>query len=268
MLFSLTIPLGDFHNRQLFSCPFNLLLPFMPSISYFRQMCSSWRWLSPDFSQHWDFMERHSGLQSSDELLWRTSDKNVVRIDLPSGVSVAWKNHSSPRWWRYFYRPSMAWRERRGYQVLSDCRIPCPQIVTCGDIRTAGYLHRCYFATVFAQDYRMGWDMRYGDKHKLPHELRLEFCRQNLAYIARFHQQRFMHGGFRTRNILWKINEQQKLDLLWIDVATARPLTGKKLQQGRQQDLRAFFKSMALPNDDEQKLRQEYEALLQDKSWK
>lgn len=227
----------------------------------FRYVSSSWLWLAPGFERHWEHLRQQAG--SAGQLLWKTSDKNVVRLELPDGSgAVAWKNHSCVRWWRYSFRPSMALRERRGYEVLKACGIPSPDVLACGDVRTCFYLHRCFFVTRFAEDYRMGWEFHGDSECQHPVAWRREFCERNMDYIAQFHRCGYMHGGFRTRNLLWRPKAEGGLDLLWIDVATARPLSGRQLDRARQRDLRAFFKPLGLPPAEEQALRERYDRQL------
>ncbi len=204
---------------------------------------NSWRVSGPGPG----FIERILAAAESDgAVLQRTRHKEVIRITLAEGDFVL-KRYTEKRFFRYFFRPSLALRELRGYRVAAELKLPAAEVVACGDEREGVRLKRAFIVTGFVEGGRAGElfhaDREFGNAAAI----RDAFLRENIARLARLHQGGYLHGGAHPRNFLWSGDTPETLKLVWIDLATMRKQRfGVPLRDG-EREIAFFLSEFKLP---------------------
>lgn len=201
-----------------------------------RRYTSNWNWCKPGQEAVGEYLrglvqDPASWLRQGDTI-WKTRGKEVKLLELPAelgGFRVAVKNYHEKRFWRYFFRPSLAAREAQGYQIVESLGIPCAEVIAYGEVRNGVRLKQAYFITRFLEGTKSMYDFCPRGELAGHNDDMMTLLRQNMKYLATLHKAGFGHGGAHSRNLLWK-GAADQLQTVWIDVATVRrfPMFAKK----------------------------------------
>lgn len=160
-------------------------------------------------------------------IIWQTRHKYVKKLTVsgPEGpLTIIYKHYCEKRFWRYLFRPSLAWREALGYCTAASFGIPTAKILSCGENRSFFRLFDSWIITKFL-DHTQDGNIFVKDTSSDPelHREKLSFCKQNLEYIARLHKAGLVHGGTHPRNFLFQKDPGEKdIKVVWIDLATIK----------------------------------------------
>ena len=163
-------------------------------------------------------------------VIWQTQQKYVLKVSC-GNRSYAYKSYTRIRQKRkYLFRLSPCGLEAKNYQRFQDIGMPMAELAAVGEKRFFCLIRDMFFMTKFAENFNDGRVFGYGGELRRNKELRDEFIRRNLLLLAKCHDSGYLHGGFTPANILWHLREEpdaegNRLDLCWIDVATARKLS-------------------------------------------
>ena len=195
-----------------------------------RRLAGSWQYCRRDFAPVLQRLIREGLLREEgpSEKVWETKNRFVLKVSLGEGRFAAYKRYrkiSRPR--KFMLRPSPCGFEAFNYQFLKDLGIPLPGLLAAGDTREHFRLRTAFIMTEFAEGFRDGRDFVPGGVLAEEKELRGEFIRRNFRFLARCHDAGMVHRGFNPANLLFKVREApdeagNRLDLLWIDVASCR----------------------------------------------
>ena len=183
----------------------------------------SWHFSREDFAPVLEKL--FSGMLKDCPVIYHTRHKECRLLPREiSGLSypVVVKRYYEKRFFRYLFRPSQAYREYCGFKLTSDAGIPAAKVVALGEIRSGVRLKEAFFVTEYLENFRDG------DEFTLPgcdKKMRDEFIRINLRFLAKFHAAGLVHGGFHPRNELFRINDDGVMEVVWIDLATVKPVS-------------------------------------------
>ena len=228
---------------------------FTPSM---RSLAGSWEYFRQDFAPEFERLDREGFLREGgpSEKIWQTKNRFVLKVPLGGGRFAAYKRYrkiSRPR--KFMLRPSPCGFEAYNYQLLGELGIPLPGLLAAGDTREHFRLRTAFIMTEFAEGFRDGRDFLPGGALAREKELRAEFISRNFRLLARCHDACVLHRGFNPANLLYKVRSApdeagNRLDLLWIDVASCRRRPRALVNFLLVHDFRQFFREFDLPEEE------------------
>lgn len=238
--------------------------------------CRSAARITGGFQAAFDYLSKLQPEKDAAEILWRTSHKMVVRFEVPAAVApdqqenyqVVWKVYHEKRFFRYLFRPSLAFREWEGFQLVAACGIPVGKVLAAAEVRRGVRLTRSMFATEFIPCTGDGDDFMLRGCRREDRELAREFVEKNLRLLAKLHRAGLVHGGFTPRNELYILKPESesrpgdRMDVVWIDLATCRKgslFTRKKRQK---KEMEYFLSELRREPEFVEEMRQFYTAAL------
>ena len=233
-------------------------------MSIFSDPLSPWRlplrflypanWCASGFEEALEYLKRHDDLRNEASLLTNSSGKLVWRIPLPDefgGGSVAWKFCEGKTPWRYIINLSHPAREWRNYRAISGLGIPCGEVLAFGEERKYGWkLENSFIVTRFIEGTRNGCDFMPGGPRRDDVAMRKRFCALIAPEIAKMHRHGFYHKALHARNILWRGDTPETMEIFFIDVARCRIRFGFALPWVIRFDLYTPLRDLELPADE------------------
>ena len=140
--------------------------------------------------------------------LRNVSSGKYVYCGKAEGFEFAYKTQQGKKFLRYIFRPSLPYREAKNGRVF----------VPNGKFR---YQHN---------------------------EIRRVFCEKNIDLLVKLHDAGYFHKAFHARNLLFRGDTPENVEVFWIDVARMRK--AKAMAFARMLDLHTFFRDMQLPQDE------------------
>ena len=233
--------------------------------------CRSAELIAEGFKPAFDSLKNFDPEKDADEKLWQTRHKAVVRYTVPSGVlpekenyQVVWKCYREKRFFRYLFRPSLAFREWKGYKTVEATGIPCAKVLAAAENRRGVKLIDSVFVTEMVQCSGDGDDFCPEGRFENDTGLILEFAEKNLRLLAKLHRTKLVHGGFTPRNELYILNNEasdtgkNRLQIVWIDLATCRKVPFFKRKKLQQKDVDCFLSMLKLSPENKDALYQFY----------
>lgn len=218
----------------------------------------SWHWISKDFKEGLKQLEL-SSKNTQGETIWKTAFKDVQLFTIPSEKGeyrIAFKSYREKRFFRYFLRPSLAAREARGFSIAASLDIPVVKVLAFGEERRFLNLETAFFITLFEENTHT---LLFFQEHPEEREKLLALLKENITRLAKFHAAGFIHGGAHPRNFIWKESDEGKLDSIWLDLASVRPIPkGKKKWKYLLTDLSDFTELFKLTQEELDMLLEEY----------
>ena len=233
-------------------------------MSIFSDPLSPWRlplrylypanWCAPGFEDALEYLKQHDELRNEANLLTNSAGKLVWRIPLPDefgGGSVAWKlcEGKIPR--RYIINLSHPAREWRNYQAIARLGVPSGQVLAFGEERKYHWkLENSFIVTRFIEDSSNGCDFMPGGRRRDDRSLRERFCELVAPEIAKMHRRGFFHKALHPRNILYRGDTPETMEIYFIDVARCRIRFGVQLPRVILFDLYTPLNDLKLPADE------------------
>ena len=191
----------------------------------------TWKWDSPSHAALCEFISKSivdpNFWNDGGETIWKTRHKEVKVYQVDEsmgGFRIAIKNYHEKRFWRYFLRPSLALREAIGFNVAKSLGIPAAEVIALGEMRRNLRLYQAYFVTRFEENTNSLLDFMHGHSFERQHAELLALLHQNMLFIAKLHNAGYRHGGAHPRNFIWRKNDDNSTDLIWIDLATVKKM--------------------------------------------
>lgn len=229
-------------------------------LSYF----FSWFWVSDDFKEQFATLRGNvSADAAAGETIWKTRFKDVQLLDMPAsdgeGFRIAFKSYREKRFFRYFFRPSLAAREAIGFEVVKDVGIPVVKVLAYGERRFLGHLIDAFFITRYEENTET---LLFFKENPSEHEMLLSLLKENIKYLAKLHLQGFIHGGAHPRNILWRKQDDGNIESIWLDLASLRSAgKGKNYWKYILTDLSDFTEAFKLTQDELDMIMAEYKSI-------
>ena len=221
----------------------------------------SWKYAVEGFGPALEKILRRRG-DLPGQVIYRTGHKECLLLSgdftgMP--YRVVFKRYRDKRLWQHLLRSSPAYREYCGFALTSAAGIPVAEVLAVGEIRRCGHLVEAFFVTRFEEGAESGFDFQQGERD----EARLdEFVRLNLALLAKLHSAGLIHGGFHPRNELYRIGEDGRMSVVWLDLATVKEAGRRSAEKDRREDLTRFLREFAFPPERERGYREYYAAKL------
>ena len=194
----------------------------MNDLSVTNSYIGSWQSSCADFAPVLDKLL--AGAYRECEVIYQTRHKECRLVTEGfSGLPYAavLKLYREQRFFRYLFRPSMAYREYLGFQRTLKAGVPAARVIALGEMRSGLRLKEAYFVTEYLDGFRDGNEFTQTDSDPV---LREEFIRINLSYLAKLHKAGLVHGGFHPRNELFRLESDGSMTVKWIDLATVLPI--------------------------------------------
>lgn len=229
-------------------------------LSYFH----SWHWLDDDFKTAWKFLNENTlDADPQKETIWQTRFKDVQLLSVPDpgGVNfrIAFKSYREKRFFRYFFRSSLAAREARGFAVVSSLDIPVVKVLAFGERRFCGHLIDAFFVTRYEEGCET---LLFFVEHPEERATLLALLRENIKFLAKLHLAGFTHGGAHPRNFLWRKGADGQLESIWLDLASLRKAGGgRRYWKYILTDLSDFTEVFKLTQDELDMLMAEYKSI-------
>ena len=203
-------------------------------MSIFSDPLSPWRlpcrwlypkdWCAEEFRQGLEFLQRRPELRHDGNKLTDSAGKEVWKVELPAelGGAVAYKFCAGKAPWRYIINLSHPAREWRNYQALYRLGIPAAQVLAYGETRRGLMIQNSFIVTRFIEGTRDGTDFMPGGKRRDDVELRKRFCELVAPHLATLHRHGFFHKALHPRNVLYRGDTPETMEVFLIDVARCR----------------------------------------------
>ena len=212
------------------------------------RLSHSWQWLRTDFAEEFRrLLAAHADRDDSgNEIIWNTRHKYTLKIQTHTGRIVAFKRYRSLRLFPYLYHKTPTAREALNYQRLQLLGLPMAQLLAVGDDRHCFRPQSSFIVTEFAENCSDGRKFYPGGELERETAWRDEFCLRNFRLLAKLHDAGIYHRGFTPANELWRKrpapdSDGNLLDIIWIDVASCRPLPSPMLRKKIPDDLTNFL---------------------------
>ena len=206
------------------------------SMGIFSDPLSPWRqplrflypadWCKPGFEQALAYLKDHPELRCEENLLTNSTGKLVWKIPLPSefgGGAVAWKLCEGKAPNRYIINLSHPAREWRNYQAIERMGIPSGEVLAFGETRKHHWkLEESFIVTRFIENTRNGCDFMPGGSLRGNEAMRRRFCALIAPELAKMHKHGFFHKALHARNVLYRGNSPEEMEIFLIDVARCR----------------------------------------------
>lgn len=190
----------------------------------------SWSWVRSDFAEEFRQISDAGAFRpgGTSMTIWNTRTKFVLRVPSARGFDVAYKSFfriKNPC--RYFCRPSPCAAEAANYVLLTEFGLPLSDLLAVGEIRRGLLPKNAFMVSRFIEGYRNGLDFFQEGIHTGNEAMLKEFCRGQLALLAKLHDRGYVHGGFTPANLLYRQEPGSGMKFCWVDVAECRrsPLT-------------------------------------------
>ena len=224
----------------------------------------SWQWLRSDFAEEFRQLIE-AGADRDDapgsEIIWNTRHKYTLKITTGTGRVIAFKKYRKLRLFPYLYHRTPTAREAQNYQRLQLLGLPMAELLAVGDTRRCFRPESSFIVTEFASGCQDGRAFDPGGELEGETAWRDEFCRRNFELIAKLHDAGYYHRGFTPANELWRKRPEpdaagNRLDIIWIDVASCRRLLPPMLRRKIPDDFVNFLRFFPFKPE-------EYEVFLQ-----
>lgn len=229
-------------------------------MSIFSDPLSPWRlpcrwlypkeWCAEEFREALGYLQQHPELRHDGNKLTDSAGKEVWRVELPAelgGAVVAYKFCAGKAPWRYVINLSHPAREWRNYQALYRLKIPAAQVLAYGETRRGVTIQNSFIVTRFIAGTRDGTDFMPGGKRRDDVELRKRFCELVAPHLATLHQHGFFHKALHPRNILYRGDTPETMEVFFIDVARCRIRFPWRMKSAVLFDLYTPLRDLALP---------------------
>ena len=233
----------------------------------FVNLRASWRWVRNDFVDEFDRLSDAGAFRPDgpSRKIWNTRNKFVLRTTTSRGFDVVYKSfYRIKEYQQYYLRPSPSAQEALNYMMLSELGIPLPDLLVVGEIREisdwfviGGFrrLTNSFLVSRFVEGFRDGSDFIIGGPLEKDEMLMMEFCRGNLAMLAKLHDAGILHRGFTPTNLMYR-REPDGMKFCWIDVASCcrASITTKKIAD----DIINLFRFLEIPGSTRRELEAWY----------
>ena len=232
-------------------------------MSIFSRPLSPWRlpcrwlypkdWCAAGFREQLDYLQSRPELRNDGNLLTDSAGKLVWRVELPpeqGGDVVAYKFCAGKKPWRYIVNLSHPAREWRNYQALYELGIPAAEVLAYGENRRGWKIIDSYIVTRFIDGTRDGCDFMPGGRRRGDVAMRRRFCELVAPHVATLHRHGFFHKALHPRNLLYRGETPENMEVFFIDVARCRIRFRALMRGAILFDLYTVLRDLALPAEE------------------
>ena len=210
-------------------------------------------WCDASFRERLEYLQSHPELRGKGELLSNCAGKLVWKIDFPpalGGGTAAFKLCQGKKPWRYVLDLSHPAREWRNYQAIYRLGLPAPRVLAYGESRRSWKLESSFIITEFIENTRDGRDFMPKGQRRDDVPLRRRFCELVAPHLAMLHRHGFYHKALHPRNILYRGDTPETMEIFFIDVARCRIRPKRLMKFPILFDLYTPLRDLALPKEE------------------
>ena len=210
-------------------------------------------WCDESFRTKLAYLTDHPELCENGELLSACGGKVVRKIELPpslGGGTVVHKLYRGKKPWRYVLDLSLPAREWRNYQAIYRLGLPAPRVLAYGEKRRLGVLESSFIVTEFISGTRDGCDFMPRGPRRGDVPMRRRFCELIAPHLAALHRIGFFHKAFHPRNILYRGDTPETMEVFFVDVARCRIRPKRLMKFPILFDLYTPLRDLALPKEE------------------
>ena len=245
-------------------------------MSIFSDPLSPWRlplrflypanWCAEGFEEDLAWIQAHPEVRNAGNLLTDSSGKQVWKIELPDGRgAVAYKHCEGKAPQRYILHLSHPGREWRNYQAIRRMGIPAGEALAFGETRKYHWkIENSFIITRFIENTRNGIDFMPGGRLRNNEAMRRRYCMLIAPEIAKMHRHGFYHKALHPRNILYRGDTPESMEVFFIDVARCRMRFHCAMKQPVLFDLYTPLLDLKLPADEVRAFLAAYHACIPD----
>ena len=241
-------------------------------MSIFSDPLSPWRlplrflypanWCAQGFEEDLAWIRQHPEARNTGNLLTDSSGKQVWRVELPDGRgTVAYKHCEGKCPQRYILHLSHPAREWRNYEAIRRLGLPAGETLAFGETRKHHWkLEQSFIITRFIENTSNGCDFMPGGKQRDNVAMRRRFCELLAPEIVKLHSHGFFHKALHARNILYRGNTPETMEIFFIDVARCRMRFSWQMRGVILFDLQTPLRDLALPGEESRAFLEAYHA--------
>ena len=217
-------------------------------------------WCAEGFEEDFAWIQQHPEVKNDGNLLTDHNGKYVWRIELPNGHgTVAYKFCEAKAANRYILHLSHPGREWRNYQAIERMGVPSGKVLAFGEKRKNHWLlEESFIITRFIENTRNGIDFMPGGKLRGDAAMRRRFCMLLAPQIATMHKHGFFHKALHPRNILYRGDTPETMEIFFIDVARCKMRFSWRMPRVILFDLYTPLLDMKLPADESKAFLEAY----------
>ena len=223
-------------------------------------------WCAEGFEEDLAWIQQHPEARNAGNLLTDSSGKQVWRIELPNGHgAVAYKfcEGKSPN--RYILHLSHPGREWRNYQAIARMGVPSGEVLAFGETRKHHWrLKNSFIITRFIDNTRNGTDFMPGGRLRDDEAMRRRFCLLIAPEIAKMHKHGFFHKALHPRNVLYRGDTPDTMEVFFIDVARCKMRFSCRMPHVILFDLYTPLLDLKLPADESKAFLEAYHNSIPD----
>ena len=209
-------------------------------------------WCAEGFEADLAWIQAHPEARNAGNLLTDRAGKQVWRVELPDGRgAVAYKYCEGKAPVRYILHLSHPGREWRNYQAIRRMGIPAGEVLAFGETRKHHWkIENSFIITRFIENTRNGIDFMPGGRLCGDAAMRRRYCALIAPEIAKMHRHGFYHKALHPRNILYRGDTPEAMEVFFIDVARCRMRFRGAMKQPVLFDLYTPLLDLKLPADE------------------
>jgi tRNA A-37 threonylcarbamoyl transferase component Bud32 len=223
-------------------------------------------WCAEGFEEDFAWIQQHPEARNAGNLLTDHNGKYVWRIELPNGHgAVAYKFCEGKAANRYILHLSHPGREWRNYQAIERMGVPSGKVLAFGEKRKHHWkLEESFIITRFIENTRSGIDFMPGGKLRDDAAMRRKFCELLAPRIATMHKHGFFHKALHPRNVLYRGDTPETMEIFFIDVARCKMRFSWRMPGVILFDLYTPLLDLKLPADESKAFLETYRSSFPD----
>lgn len=198
---------------------------------------------APFFKGAFRYLKKHPLTEKNAVVISRSRHKILWKYALPrkfDGTEIVWKEYSNTRFWRFFLRPSFAEREANGFRIAEKAGLSVPRVLAFGNSRSHFKLKSCFIVTEFLKNAQNGSVFAPGGTMERDSAKKI-YAKLTLQQIAKLHLAGYVFGSLRPGNVLWRLNNDSRMEIFFVDPVSLRARSGKRLVKEIRRELKIFL---------------------------
>ena len=197
----------------------------------------------PFFKGAFRYLRKHPVTEKNAVVIGQSRHKILLKYALPrkfDGTEIVWKEYSNTRFWRFFLRPSFAEREAAGFKIAEKAGLSVPRVLAFGNTRSHFKLTSCFIVTEYLRNAQNGAVFAPGGAMERDSAKKI-YVKLTLQQIAKLHLAGYAYGSLTPGNVLWRLNNDSRMEIFFVDPGSIRAYSGKRLLKEIKRELLIFL---------------------------